>query len=54
LFETQKLTLIIKTDMSKILIIEDEAVIRKSTYKKYSERNDSHQVEDAEDGVAKK
>jgi DNA-binding NtrC family response regulator len=38
--------------MSKILIIEDEAAIRRVLAKILSEENDSYQVEDAEDGVA--
>ncbi len=38
--------------MSKILIIEDEAAIRRVLTKILSEENDSYQVEDAEDGVA--
>jgi CheY-like chemotaxis protein len=38
--------------MSKILIIEDEAAIRRVLLQKYSEENDTYQVEDAEDGVA--
>ena len=38
--------------MSKILIIEDEAAIRRVLSKILSEENDSYQVEDAEDGVA--
>jgi hypothetical protein len=39
--------------MSKIIIIEDRSSNSKSTYKKYSlKRNESYQVEDAEDGVA--
>jgi len=37
--------------MSKILIIEDEAAIRRVLSKILSEENDSYQVEDAEDGV---
>ncbi|QBN18552.1 sigma-54-dependent transcriptional regulator [Flavobacterium nackdongense] len=37
--------------MSKILIIEDEAAIRRVLTKILSEENDSYQVEDAEDGV---
>jgi two-component system, NtrC family, nitrogen regulation response regulator NtrX len=37
--------------MSKILIIEDEAAIRRVLAKILSEENDSYQVEDAEDGV---
>jgi DNA-binding NtrC family response regulator len=38
--------------MSKILIIEDEAAIRRVLSKILSEENDTYQVEDAEDGVA--
>jgi DNA-binding NtrC family response regulator len=38
--------------MSKILIIEDEAAIRRVLAKILSEENDSYQVEDAEDGLA--
>ena len=37
--------------MSKILIIEDEASIRRVLNKILSEENDSYQVEEAEDGV---
>ncbi len=37
--------------MSKILIIEDEAAIRRVLTKILSEENDSYQVEDAEDGL---
>ncbi|MCV9926477.1 sigma-54 dependent transcriptional regulator [Flavobacterium sp. LS1R49] len=37
--------------MSKILIIEDEAAIRRVLTKILSEENDSYQVEEAEDGV---
>jgi two-component system nitrogen regulation response regulator NtrX len=37
--------------MPKILIIEDEAAIRRVLSKILSEENDSYQVEDAEDGV---
>jgi two-component system nitrogen regulation response regulator NtrX len=37
--------------MSKILIIEDEAAIRRVLAKILSEENDSYQVEDAEDGL---
>ncbi len=37
--------------MSKILIIEDEASIRRVLSKILSEENDSYQVEDAEDGL---
>jgi len=37
--------------MSKILIIEDEAAIRRVLTKILSEENDSYQVEDAEDGI---
>ncbi|MCA1919375.1 MAG: sigma-54 dependent transcriptional regulator [Flavobacterium piscis] len=38
--------------MSKILIIEDEASIRRVLVKILSEENDTYQVEEAEDGVA--
>ncbi|EIA08933.1 sigma-54-dependent transcriptional regulator [Flavobacterium frigoris] len=38
--------------MPKILIIEDEAAIRRVLSKILSEENDAYQVEDAEDGVA--
>jgi two-component system nitrogen regulation response regulator NtrX len=38
--------------MSKILIIEDEAAIRRVLIKIISEENDSYQVEEAEDGLA--
>ncbi len=38
--------------MSKILIIEDEAAIRRVLTKILSEENDSYQVEDAEDGIS--
>ena len=38
--------------MSKILIIEDEAAIRRVLSKILSEENDAYIVEDAEDGVA--
>jgi len=38
--------------MSKILIIEDEAAIRRVLVKILSEENDTYQVEEAEDGVA--
>ncbi|MCC9073419.1 sigma-54 dependent transcriptional regulator [Flavobacterium sp. F-65] len=38
--------------MSRILIIEDEAAIRRVLTKILSEENDSYQVEDAEDGVS--
>jgi len=38
--------------MSKILIIEDEAAIRRVLVKILSEENDSYQVEEAEDGAA--
>lgn len=37
--------------MSKILIIEDEAAIRRVLVKILSEENDSYQVDEAEDGV---
>ena len=37
--------------MSKILIVEDEAAIRRVLSKILSEENDSYQVEDAEDGL---
>jgi two-component system nitrogen regulation response regulator NtrX len=39
-------------NMSKILIIEDEAAIRRVLTKILSEENDTYQVEEAEDGVA--
>ncbi|WP_163401152.1 sigma-54-dependent transcriptional regulator [Flavobacterium fluviatile] len=38
--------------MSRILIIEDEAAIRRVLVKILSEENDSYQVDEAEDGVA--
>ncbi|WP_299362578.1 sigma-54 dependent transcriptional regulator [Winogradskyella sp.] len=38
--------------MSKILIIEDEAAIRRVLVKILSEENDAYQVEEAEDGLA--
>jgi len=38
--------------MSKILIIEDEAAIRRVLTKILSEENDTYQVEDAEDGLS--
>ncbi len=38
--------------MSKILIIEDEAAIRRVLKKIISEENDSYEVEEAEDGLA--
>lgn len=38
--------------MSKILIIEDEAAIRRVLVKILSEENDTYQVEEAEDGLA--
>ncbi|WP_026713335.1 sigma-54-dependent transcriptional regulator [Flavobacterium daejeonense] len=38
--------------MSKILLIEDEAAIRRVLSKILSEENDSYQVEEAEDGVS--
>lgn len=38
--------------MSKILVIEDEAAIRRVLVKILSEENDSYQVEEAEDGLA--
>lgn len=38
--------------MSKILIVEDEAAIRRVLVKILSEENDTYQVEEAEDGVA--
>nr|WP_288833991.1 sigma-54 dependent transcriptional regulator [uncultured Flavobacterium sp.] len=38
--------------MSKILIIEDEAAIRRVLTKILSEENDAYQVEEAEDGVS--
>jgi two-component system nitrogen regulation response regulator NtrX len=37
--------------MSKILIIEDEAAIRRVLTKILSEENDTYQVEDVEDGI---
>jgi YesN/AraC family two-component response regulator len=37
--------------MSKILIIEDEAAIRRVLKKIISEENDNYQVEEAEDGL---
>ena len=37
--------------MSKILIIEDEAAIRRVLNKIISEENDSYNVEEAEDGL---
>ena len=37
--------------MSKILIIEDEAAIRRVLVKILSEESDSYQVEEAEDGL---
>ena len=37
--------------MSKILIIEDEAAIRRVLSKILSEENDTYVVEDAEDGI---
>ncbi len=37
--------------MSKILIVEDEATIRRVLVKILSEENDSYQVDEAEDGV---
>ena len=37
--------------MQKILIIEDEAVIRRVLTKILSEENETYQVEDAEDGI---
>ena len=37
--------------MSKILIIEDEAAIRRVLTKILSEENDSYKVEEAEDGL---
>ena len=37
--------------MPKILIIEDEAAIRRVLSKILSEENDTYQVEEAEDGV---
>ena len=37
--------------MPKILVIEDEAAIRRVLVKILSEENDSYQVEEAEDGV---
>ena len=38
--------------MSKILIIEDEAAIRRVLSKIISEENNSYQVEEAEDGLS--
>jgi CheY-like chemotaxis protein len=38
--------------MSKILIIEDEAAIRRVLVKILSEESDTYQVEEAEDGLA--
>jgi len=38
--------------MSKILVIEDEAAIRRVLVKILSEENDTYQVEEAEDGLA--
>ena len=38
--------------MPKILIIEDEAAIRRVLTKIISEENDSYQVEEAEDGLS--
>ncbi|MDY0986433.1 sigma-54 dependent transcriptional regulator [Flavobacterium sp. CFBP9031] len=38
--------------MSKILIVEDEAAIRRVLVKILSEENDAYQVDEAEDGVA--
>lgn len=38
--------------MSKILVIEDEAAIRRVLVKILSEENDSYEVEEAEDGLA--
>ena len=38
--------------MSKILVIEDEAAIRRVLVKILSEENDNYQVEEAEDGLA--
>ncbi|WP_294963038.1 sigma-54 dependent transcriptional regulator [uncultured Flavobacterium sp.] len=38
--------------MSKILIVEDEAAIRRVLVKILSEENDSYQVDEAEDGIA--
>lgn len=38
--------------MSKILVIEDEAAIRRVLVKILSEENDSYQVDEAEDGLA--
>ena len=37
--------------MSKILIIEDEAAIRRVLTKIISEENDAYKVEEAEDGL---
>ena len=38
--------------MSKILIIEDEAAIRRVLFKILSEESDTYAVEEAEDGLA--
>ena len=38
--------------MQKILIIEDEAAIRRVLVKILSEESDTYQVEEAEDGLA--
>ena len=37
--------------MSKILIVEDEAAIRRVLKKIISEENDTYEVEEAEDGL---
>ncbi|MCB0447630.1 MAG: response regulator, partial [Gelidibacter sp.] len=37
--------------MSKILVIEDEATIRRVLVKILTEENDSYEVEEAEDGL---
>jgi len=49
---TQHLRTLATKKMSKILIIEDEAAIRRVLTKILSEENDSYQVEEAEDGVS--
>ena len=38
--------------MSKILVIEDEATIRRVLIKILTEENDAYQVDEAEDGLA--
>ncbi|PBI82957.1 Transcriptional regulatory protein ZraR [Flavobacterium sp. ACN2] len=42
----------LRKKMSKILIVEDEAAIRRVLVKILSEENDAYQVDEAEDGVA--